>query len=148
MAGSRNQRRRGRSRRNGGGRPDASRSAARRESPAGNGAGRPRRDELCELSPFSVFCALHLGITDTDGYADPSRSAVCRRFGLDPDQLEAYLVEHGLRPEDLHRAGFDQESARYDIEVAPEGISRVELARTLFEELRAGGAASGRPSAR
>ena len=36
---------------------------------------------------------------------------------------------------DYHPARFDLESARLDIEVAPAGISRVELARTLFEEL-------------
>jgi hypothetical protein len=69
--------------------------------------------ELSELTPFSVFC-----------------------FSLSRDEFHAFLEEHALDRESLSRAGFDAESARLDIQVAPEGISRVELARTLFEELR------------
>jgi hypothetical protein len=96
---------------------------------------RPKISELCELSPFSVFCALYLGITETDGYADQPRRQVAERFGLSDEDLEAYLGEHRLCADDLESADFDLEGARIDIKVAPEGISRTELARTLFEEL-------------
>jgi hypothetical protein len=92
--------------------------------------------ELSELTPFSVFCALYLGITERNGYAHQGREAVARRFSLSRDEFHAFLEEHALDRESLSRAGFDAESARLDIQVAPEGISRVELARTLFEELR------------
>jgi hypothetical protein len=92
-------------------------------------------EELRELSPFSVFCCLYLGITDTNGYRAQGAEDVARRFGLDRDGLASYLAEQRLRRDDLERAQFDLESARLDIRVAPDGISRVELARTLWKEL-------------
>ncbi|MFQ5697505.1 MAG: hypothetical protein ACE5IL_04375 [Myxococcota bacterium] len=102
--------------------------------PARGGASRPV-PELCALSPFSVFCTLWLGITDTDGFRPRSRAEVARAFALDAESLDAYLREHALDAAALERAGFDLESARFDIQVAPVGISRTELARTLFAEL-------------
>jgi hypothetical protein len=99
-------------------------------------ASRPRLPELCELSPFSVFCALYLGITETDSYAEVDSVAVCRRFNLSEDDLDSYLEAKQLTEEHLQGVGFDIESARFDIKVAPEGISRVELARTLFAEFQ------------
>jgi hypothetical protein len=122
-------RRRGRSRRTNG-------------VPVADRGGRPceggstAHPELCALSPFSVFCALYLGITERNGFAAPQRAEVERRFDMEPSELEAYLEEQQLRTDDLKRADFDLESARLDIRVAPEGISRAELARTMFEELR------------
>ena len=79
---------------------------------------------------------MHLGITEDEGFARPDPEQVARRFELSPDELESYLREHGLGSEQLAAAEFDVESARLDIQVAPEGISRVELARTMFEEVR------------
>lgn len=90
-------------------------------------------EELRELSPFSVFCALYLGITETNGYQAQGTDAVARRFSLERDELAAYLVAQCLRREDLERASFDLEGARLDIRVAPDGISRVELARTMWK---------------
>jgi hypothetical protein len=92
--------------------------------------------ELTDLTPFSVFCAFHLGITETDGYARQDETAVARRFGLSTGDLRDYLLQHQLRPEDLAAADFNLASARLDIQVAPEGISRTELARTFFTELQ------------
>ncbi len=123
-------RRRGRSRSRDNGRADENGRAAEERS------GR-RVPELGELSPFSVFCALHLGITETDGFALQDAGTVGRRFGLNSDELGDYLEREGLRAEDLRGAKFDLAGALLDIQVAPEGISRTELARTLFEELRA-----------
>ncbi len=92
-------------------------------------------EELRELSPFSVFCSLYLGITDTNGYRAQGAEDVARRFGLDRDGLASYLTKQRLRRDDLERAQFDLESARLDMRVAPDGISRIELARTLWKEL-------------
>jgi hypothetical protein len=142
-------RRRGRSRPNGGesGRRFGAareRSHAPADAPKGRaharlGRGAPEGHtlaELCELSPFSVFCALHLGITERNGYANQDARSVARRFSLSCEELDAYLCEHAIDAESLRAAGFERESARLDMQVAPEGISRTELARTLFEELR------------
>ncbi len=138
----RRQRRRGRSR---------SRGAAPRDRSSGRSsdAHEARSDgesvpELLELSPFSVFCAL-LGITETEGYARQEHAAVARRFDLSDEALCDYLEANGLSKSDLRRADFDLESARLDMKVAPLGISRIELARTLFQELAEceGGAGQG-----
>lgn len=91
--------------------------------------------ELCEVSPFAVFCTLYLGITERDGFREQSPREVAQRFALSEEQLGEYLERHGLSRPALDGSGFDLESARLDIEVAPEGISRVELARSLFREL-------------
>ncbi len=88
------------------------------------------------MTPFSVFCVLHLGITATDGYDPLDERGVARRFGVTETELADFLEARGLTCGALQRADFDLSSARLDIEVAPEGISRVELARTLFDELR------------
>ncbi len=101
-----------------------------------NGTARARVPELCELGPFSLFCALHLGITEDDGWSQPDAGAVARRFDLTRDELEGYLEQHRLSAEQIEHAGFDLESARLDIRVAPEGVSRLELARTLYTDLR------------
>ena len=90
--------------------------------------------ELLELSPFSVFCAL-LGITQREGYARQERAAVARRFDMSDDELRQYLEANGLSTSDFRNADFDLESARLDMKVAPKGISRIELARTLYQEL-------------
>ncbi len=81
-----------------------------------------------------MFCAL-LGITQTEGYARQEHAAVARRFDLSDEDLRGYLEANGLSKSDLRRADFDLESARLDMKVAPAGISRIELARTLFQEL-------------
>jgi hypothetical protein len=99
--------------------------------------------ELVETTPFAVFCALWLGITPTDGFRLEGSDAVARRFGLTRDALDAFLAEHRLRAEDLRRARFDLEGARRDMRVAPAGISRVELARPIFGELRRACEAAG-----
>ncbi|TDI99984.1 MAG: hypothetical protein E2O73_06540 [Deltaproteobacteria bacterium] len=109
----------------------SSRRAPRDRQP---GPAKPPLKELCELSPFSLFCALHLGIAQNESYAPANADTISRRFGLSEAEFKHYLDSEGLTEEDLHRAGFDLESARFDIEVAPPGISRTELARTLFSE--------------
>lgn len=91
--------------------------------------------ELCVLGAFSVFCALYLGITRDDGYARQSLSGVAREFGMNAEELETFLADHQLTQEDLFERKFDFDAARYDIQVAPEGISRLELARSIYEEL-------------
>ena len=138
----RRQRRRGRSRSRGSEPRDWSsqRSTAASEGRS-DGESVP---ELLELSPFSVFCAL-LGITETEGYARQEHAAVAKRFDLSDEDLRDYLDANGLSKSDLRRADFDLESARLDMKVAPLGISRIELARTLFQELAGceGGAGQG-----
>lgn len=142
MAGSRkNQRRRGRRRSDGsrnGRQERASRDANGEGSPAGPARGRGRPvTELCELSPLSAFCAVYLGISEDDGYLPAELPRVAKRFGVSEEELLDYLDEHDLGAECLRKSEFDLESARLDIQVAPEGVSRLELARTLLQEYEA-----------
>ena len=125
MGGSRSQQRR---------KSRGSRSSRRAPCDRQPGPATPPLKELCELSPFSVFCALHLGIAQNESYAPANADTIRRRFGLSEAEFKDYLESQGLTEEDVRRAGFDLESARFDIEVAPPGISRTELARTLFSE--------------
>ena len=91
--------------------------------------------ELRRLGPFSVFWALYLGITRDDGWARQDPAAASRAFGRDLEDLDRFLADHQLTEEDLSDRKFDFAGARYDINVAPAGIIRVELARSIYEEL-------------
>jgi hypothetical protein len=93
--------------------------------------------ELCELSPLSAFCAVYMGIAEDDGYRPTELPGVAKRFGVSEEELLAYLDEHDLGADCLEQSDFDLESARLDIKVAPEGVSRMELARTLLQEYEA-----------
>lgn len=82
---------------------------------------------------FNLFCAYHLGITRDDGFRDPNPNEVARRFGLTKDELNELLRQHKLDPKSVASANFDLDAARMDIRVCPEGISRTETARGLFD---------------
>ncbi len=125
MGGSRSQRRRS---------SRGDRSSRRTPRDRQPGPAKPPLKELCELSPFSVFCALYLGLAQDESYAPAGANTVRRRFGLEESEFTDYLETQGLTDEDVRGADFDLESARFDIEVAPQGISRTEVARTLFAE--------------
>jgi hypothetical protein len=86
------------------------------------------------LEAFDLFCALLLGIMPDNTYRQQSPQDVARRYGLSVAQLYDKLQEFRLDPETLQKVGFDLKLARYDIKVAPAGISRRELAKPWFEE--------------
>jgi hypothetical protein len=96
------------------------------------------------IEPFELFCALHLGITADGGYRPQSPAEVARRFGMSLVQLQGKAAEFNMDSETVRRSGFDVSEARYDIKVAPEGISRRELARPWYEEFLAAVAATPR----
>jgi len=89
-----------------------------------------------EIDPFDLFCAYHLGITANGDYRIQNIHEVARRFGTNAAALRQTLTAYGMDAEDLVHSGFDLASAQIDIMVAPEGISRRELARPLFEEFK------------
>jgi hypothetical protein len=88
------------------------------------------------IDPFDLFCAYHLGITANGGYHIQNIHEVARRFGTNAATLRQTLAAYGMDAEDLVHGGFDLASAQIDIMVAPEGISRRELARPLYEEFK------------
>lgn len=97
---------------------------------------RERRPVKTEGPPdgFALFCAYHLGITPDDGYREPRLEEVARRFGMPTDEVVRLLKEHKLDDKTLRASKFDLKGAQLDIRVCPEGISRTETARELYDE--------------
>ena len=91
------------------------------------------RDE--KLTPFTLFCAYHLGITRDEGYSFQSLPQVARRFGIDVASIKQKIEDFGLETKALEALGFEGKYAQMDIEVAPEGVSRIALAQSMWKDI-------------
>jgi hypothetical protein len=87
------------------------------------------------LSPFALFAACILGVTESDGFRVPNPQEVGRRFGLSQSALSDALRALALDVESLEKSGFDLAGARMDVQVAPPGVSRTEVAKDLYKDL-------------
>jgi len=81
---------------------------------------------------FGLFCAYHLGVTPDDGYQKPTLDETARRYGISIDEAKSLLIEHQLDPDTMSKADYDLEGAKLDVRLAPEGISRIEIARDQY----------------
>lgn len=105
--------------------------------PAGDrGAQGPPRAGGPKIDPFELFCAYHLGIGPDKSYRPANIHDVARRFGVDAGVIRQTLQAYGMDPEALIDTEFDITMAQMDIQVAPPGIDRMELAKPIFEEFR------------
>lgn len=98
-----------------------------------------RRSTLAErhaIDAFQLFCAYHLGITDDGGYKFQNLHHVARRFGTNAGVIRQLLVELELDSDAIVQSDFDMADAQVDVMMAPEGVSRIELAREIFERFR------------
>lgn len=86
------------------------------------------------LDIFELFCAYHLGITADGRYRQQNIHDLARRFGCTPAELKQALVDYHMDPQTLINSDFDLALAQLDMQVAPEGVDRRELAKTWFEE--------------
>ena len=93
-----------------------------------------RLPEERPLDAFALFCALHLGITHDDRYQKPNLDEIARRFGTNAEGIRRQLAEFRIDEATIRQSQFDLEGAQLDIRLAPEGISRVEIARDLFQD--------------
>ena len=89
------------------------------------------------LDPFKLFCAYHLGIGPKKEYKPANLNEVARRFGQDPATVRQALKECGMDSASLLDRDFDMALAQLDIQVAPEGIDRMELAKSIYEDFQA-----------
>ena len=89
------------------------------------------------LDPFNLFCAYHLGIGPKKEYRPSNLNEVARRFGQDPATVRQALKESGMDSASLLDRDFDMALAQLDIQVAPEGIDRMELAKSIYEDFLA-----------
>lgn len=88
------------------------------------------------IDPFDLFCAYHLGISPDKSYRPANIHDVARRFGVDSSMIRQTLQDYGMDPETMLDTDFDLTMAQMDIQVAPPGIDRIELARGIYESFR------------
>lgn len=98
----------------------------------------PRPDGLTQLTagiePFELFCAYHLGITPDRGYKPSNINEVANRFRVDPATIKQALKDYDMDPAALLDRDFDMALGQLDIQVAPEGVDRKELAKNIYQE--------------
>jgi hypothetical protein len=98
--------------------------------------GRSSLAERHGIDAFALFCAYHLGITEDGGYRFQNVHQVARRFGTNAAVIKQLLAELRMDSDVIVHSDFDMADAQVDIMMAPEGMSRVELAREIFERFR------------
>ncbi len=108
--------------------PSASKPAASKASESGK--------RVANIEPFELFCAYHLGINRDKQYKSSNINEVGKRFNVDPATIRQALKQYGMDSESLLDRDFDMALAQLDIQVAPEGVDRIELARGLYEEFQ------------
>jgi len=86
------------------------------------------------IDPFELFCAYHLGIAANKDYRPANINEVAKRFGKDPATIRQALKEAGMDSASLLDRDFDMALAQLDIQVAPEGVDRLELAKTIYSD--------------
>ena len=91
---------------------------------------------VANIEPFELFCAYHLGINRDKQYKSANINEVGRRFNSDPATIRQALKEYGMDSGSLLDRDFDMALAQLDIQVAPEGVDRIELAKNLYEEFQ------------
>ena len=89
------------------------------------------------LDAFNLFCAYHLGIGPKKEFKPANLNEVARRFGNEPGIVRQALKECGMDSAALLDRDFDMALAQLDIQVAPEGIDRMELAKSIYEDFLA-----------
>lgn len=97
---------------------------------------RSRLGERHGIDDFRLFCAYHLGITEDGGYRFQNIHQVARRFGTQAAVIRQLLTEFGMDPDAVVHSDFDMADAQVDVMMAPEGVSRLELAREIFARFR------------
>lgn len=112
----------------------------RRGRPEGGAGVQPPGVELTleqaveRITPFDLFSAYHLGLLPDGRYRLANHHEVARRFSTSTGVLDQLLRHHAMDAQTVAHARFDLGLARLDMEVVPEGISRREVARQLFDE--------------
>jgi len=117
------------------GRRDHSGRNDRRDSRA-PGAGSSALAQRYNIDAFDLFCAYHLGITEDGGYRFQNVHQVAKRFGANAGVIKQILSDLGMDSDTIVHSSFDMASAQVDIMLAPEGVSRAEIAKRLFDDFK------------
>jgi len=111
-------------------------SAAQKKTATQSSTPRTSDKKIGNIDPFELFCAYHLGITQDKGYRTSNINEVANRFRSEPGMIKQALKEYDMDPESLLDRDFDIGLAQLDIQVAPEGVDRLELARGIYQEFQ------------
>ncbi len=115
----------------------SSNEASAKQAPPSNRDAAPREGkQVGNIDPFELFCAYHLGITQDKGYRTANINEVANRFRSEQGMIKQALKEYDMDSESLLDRDFDMALAQLDIQVAPEGVDRLELARGIYEEFQ------------
>lgn len=87
-----------------------------------------------KVEPFELFGTYYLGLTPDDRYRLARGRDVARRLSTSVSAVEILLQHYGMGEAAVKQSGFELDMARLDMEKVPEGISRREVARQLYEE--------------
>ena len=108
-----------------------------KKTPAKKASGsREGGKQVGNIDPFELFCAYHLGITQDKRYRTSNINEVANRFRSEPGMIKQTLKEYDMDPESLLDRDFDMGLAQLDIQVAPEGVDRLELARGIYQDFQ------------
>jgi hypothetical protein len=110
----------------------AQKTASTQRDSASSGSGK----QVGNIDPFELFCAYHLGITKDKGYRTSNINEVANRFRSEPGMIKQALKEYDMDPESLLDRDFDMGLAQLDIQVAPEGVDRLELALGIYQDFK------------
>ena len=77
------------------------------------------------------------GIAKDGAYRPANIHTVARQFNRPAGELKQLMQDYGIDATAVMEKEFDMAMAQIDMELAPEGISRIELARPIFAEFMA-----------
>jgi len=89
---------------------------------------------ISNIDPFELFCAYHLGIAADKSYKMANINQVANRFRVDPSVIHTAVKNYSMDSASLLDLDFDMALAQLDIQVAPEGVDRLELAKGVYAE--------------
>lgn len=122
--------------RRGGGDRNRSHSQDRRDAPQQQRSGTSELAQRYKIDPFELFCSYHLGITEEGSYRFQNIHQVAKRFKSNAGVIKQVLTDLGMDSDAIVHSTFDMGSAQVDVMLAPEGVSRVEIAKELYAEFR------------
>ena len=118
----------------GGDRDRSERNDRRDSRPSGTGSS--VLAQRYNVDAFVLFCAYHLGITEDGNYRFQNIHQVAKRFSVNAGVIKQILQDLGMDSDTIVHSSFDMAGAQVDIMLAPEGVSREEIATRLFEEFK------------
>jgi len=86
------------------------------------------------LDAFELFCAYHLGLSPEGKYRQQNIHDIARSYNKTPAEIKQLLVDFGIDADTMIHSKFDITLAQLDIQVAPEGINKKELAKSIYED--------------